>query len=159
MGYVAQMRLHFVWTGKTKDRRCKALVDDYLERIRHFAPCDVTELKDLPAGNERQTIVLEGERMAGAVERDDFVILLDEGGSEMTSKDLASLIEKRRLEGVKRLGVVFGGFAGVSDGLRKKAQLRLSLSRMTMTHELTRVVTLEQIYRAFTLIAGLPYHR
>jgi 23S rRNA (pseudouridine1915-N3)-methyltransferase len=144
------MRLHFVWTGKTKDRRCRALVDDYLERIRHFAPCDVTELKDLPPGKERQTVILE---------RDDFVILLDEGGSEMTSKDLASLIEKRRLEGVKRLAVVFGGFAGVSDDLRKKAQLKLSLSRMTMTHELTRVVTLEQIYRAFTLIAGLPYHR
>ncbi|MEP7274402.1 MAG: 23S rRNA (pseudouridine(1915)-N(3))-methyltransferase RlmH [Acidobacteriota bacterium] len=153
------MRLHFLWIGKTKDRRCAALIADYLERIGHFASSEVTELKDQTGGDEKRLVAAEGSRIVGALERDDFVLLLDEGGTEMTSKELAGLIEMRQLAGVKRMGVVVGGFAGVSDEVRKRAHARLSLSRLTLTHELARVVLLEQIYRAFTLIAGLPYHR
>ena len=153
------MRLHFVWIGKTKDRRCAALIDDYLARVGHFAPCDVTEIRDQKTGDEKRVIESEGTKITAALERDDFVMLLDESGTEMSSKELAATIDQCRSGGIKRLGIVVGGFAGLSDVVRARANVRVSLSRMTMTHELARVVFLEQVYRAFTLIAGLPYHR
>jgi len=153
------MRLHFVWIGKTKDRRCAALIEDYLARIEHFASSEVTEIRDQKAADEKRVKQAEGSKLVSALERDDFVVLLDEGGTEMSSKELASLIDQCQIGGVRRLGIVVGGFAGVSDEVRGKANARLSLSRLTLPHELARVVLLEQIYRAFTLIAGLPYHR
>jgi len=153
------MRLHFVWIGKTRDRHCAGLVADYLGRIERFAPCDVSELRAQASGDERRMVVTEGLRLIEAVEGDDFVALLDEGGREMTSRELAAFVDERRLSGVKRLGLVIGGFAGVSEEVKKRAQAKLCLSRLTLTHELARVVLVEQIYRAFTLLGGLPYHR
>ena len=153
------MRLHFVWIGKTKDRRCAGLVADYLGRIGRFAPYEVSEVRAQASGDERRVVVTEGLRLIEAIEGDDFVVLLDEGGREMTSRELAVFVDERRISGVKRLGLVIGGFAGVSDELKKRAQVKFCLSRLTLTHELARVVLVEQIYRAFTLLAGLPYHR
>ena len=153
------MRLHFVWIGKTKDRRCAGLVDDYLGRIERFAPYEVSEVRAQASGDERRVVVTEGLRLIEAIEGDDFVVLLDEGGREMTSRELAVFVDERRISGVKRLGLVIGGFAGVSDELKKRAQVKFCLSRLTLTHELARVVLVEQIYRAFTLLGGLPYHR
>lgn len=153
------MKLHFVWIGKTKDRHCAALVADYLDRIKRFASCDVRELKEQNASDEQRVILAEGAKLLDAVEKDDFVVLLDERGREMTSPQLAEFISTRQLAGTKRLAFVIGGFAGVSDDVKKRASLQLALSRMTLTHELARVVVTEQIYRAFSLLAGLPYHK
>ena len=153
------MRLHFVWVGKTKDRRCAALVADYLERIGHFAPCEVGEVKEQPAGDANRVVAAEGAKLLAAVERDDYVVLLDEGGRQFSSPELAEFVDARRRDGVKRLAFVIGGFAGVSEEVRRRARLRLALSRLTLTHELARVLLAEQVYRAFTLLAGLPYHK
>ena len=156
------MRLHLVWIGKTRDRHCAALIEEYLDRIKHFATCEVSELKDRSGADEKRPdrlVVTEGRKLITAIERDDFVALLDEEGNEYSSLQFAEFIDKRRLAGTKRLAFVIGGFAGVSDEVKKRADLRLSLSRMTLTHELARVILTEQIYRAFTLLAGLPYHR
>lgn len=154
------MKLHFVWIGKSKDRHAAALVDDYLKRIKRFAPCAVSEWKE-PAGstNERCVVAAESAKLLKAVERDDFVILLDEDGREMSSTELANFIGQQQQRGTKRLAFVIGGFAGVSDEVKQRAQLQLALSRLTLTHELARVVLTEQIYRAYTLLAGLPYHK
>ncbi len=153
------MKLRFVWTGKTRDRNCAALIDDYLERIKRFAPCEVSELKEQSVADQKRAVVLEGGNLIAAVERDDFVVLLDEKGREFSSPQFADFIGQRQMAGTKRLAFVIGGFAGVSDEVKRRADLRLSLSPMTLTHELARVVLAEQIYRAFTLLAGLPYHR
>ncbi|MGE0131616.1 MAG: 23S rRNA (pseudouridine(1915)-N(3))-methyltransferase RlmH [Blastocatellales bacterium] len=153
------MRLHFVWIGKTRDRNCAALTSDYLERIKRFASCEVSELKEQQSGDEKRVIAAEGRKLISAIERDDFVVLLDEGGSEFTSLRFAEFIGQRRQAGIKRLAFVIGGFAGVSDEIKERANTRLALSRMTLTHELARVVLTEQIYRAFTLLEGLPYHK
>ena len=157
------MKLHFVWIGKTRDRNCVALIDDYLERIKRFAPYEVSELKERSSSGEKRLpnrlAPAESQKLISAIERDDFVALLDEGGREFTSPQFAEFIVKRREAGTKRLAFVIGGFAGVSDEVKQRADLRLSLSRMTMTHELARVILTEQIYRAFTLLAGLPYHK
>ncbi len=151
--------LHFVWIGKTKDRHCAALIADYLDRIKRFASCEVSELKEQGSGDEKRVIAAESVKLLDALEKDDFIVLLDERGREMTSPELAEFVAARQQAATKRLAFVVGGFAGVSDEVRRRANLRLSLSQMTFPHELARVVLTEQIYRAFTLLGGLPYHK
>jgi 23S rRNA (pseudouridine1915-N3)-methyltransferase len=153
------MKLHFVWIGKTRDRNCAALVADYPERTRRFVHYEVRELKEQSGADEKRMIAAEGRKLISAIERDDFVALLDEKGGEFDSPQFAEFIAERQRAGTKRLAFVIGGFAGVSDEVRQRADLRLSLSRMTLTHELARVFLTEQVYRAFTLLAGSPYHK
>lgn len=153
------MRLHLVWIGKTRDRRCAALLADYLARLERFAPCEVSELKEQSAGDERRVVAAESERLLASVERDDYIVLLDEAGREMTSEDVAAFISARQQAGAKRLAFVIGGFAGTGEEVKRRAHLKWSLTRLTLTHELARVVLAEQLYRAYTLLAGLPYHR
>lgn len=153
------MKLHFVWIGKTKDRRCAALIDDYLTRIKRFAACETSELKEASGADEKRIIAAESRKLLAAIEKDDFVVLLDEIGRQMTSPELAEFISARQQAGTKRLAFVIGGFAGAGDEVRQRANLQLALSKMTLTHELARVFAAEQIYRAFTLLAGLPYHK
>jgi 23S rRNA (pseudouridine1915-N3)-methyltransferase len=154
------MRLHFVWIGKTKERHCAALVADYLKRLTRFAQCDVSELKE-PSGSseERRVIAWEGEKILAAVERDDFAVLLDEQGRQFSSPALAEFIGARQQASVKRLAFIIGGFAGVSAEVKQRANLIWSLSPLTLPHDLARVVLTEQLYRAYTLLAGLPYHK
>ncbi|MBO0798765.1 MAG: 23S rRNA (pseudouridine(1915)-N(3))-methyltransferase RlmH [Blastocatellia bacterium] len=154
------MRLQIVWIGKTRDRNCRGLIDDYLERIKHFVRVDVSQLKEQGSGaDEKRMIAAEGARILENIERDDFVVLLDEQGRQLSSRELAEFLSARQQAGTKRLVLVIGGFAGVSDEVKRRANDRLALSRMTLTHELARVVLTEQIYRALSLLAGLPYHK
>ncbi|MBK7598568.1 MAG: 23S rRNA (pseudouridine(1915)-N(3))-methyltransferase RlmH [Acidobacteria bacterium] len=154
------MRLHLVWIGKTRDKNLAEVIEDYLERIRRFTAVDVSELKDPPAAaDEKRVIAAQGAKLIAALERDDYVILLDERGRELGSRELADLLDARQQSGVKRVAVVIGGFAGVNEEVRKRADLTLALSRMTFTHEMARVIITEQIYRAYSLLAGLPYHK
>jgi 23S rRNA (pseudouridine1915-N3)-methyltransferase len=154
------MRLHFVWIGKTKDRHCAALIADYRDRLTRFTQCAVSELKE-PAsgGDDRRVVTLEGEKILTAVERDDYVILLDERGRQFSSTAFAELLGERQQAGVKRLAFIIGGFAGVSESVRQRAHLVWSLSQSTLPHEIARIVLTEQVYRAHTLLAGLPYHK
>jgi 23S rRNA (pseudouridine1915-N3)-methyltransferase len=162
------MKLHFVWIGKTKDRPCAALIADYLARLARFAPCEVSELKE-PSGNhsgslsgkgaERRVVAQEGEKILAAIARDDYVVLLDEKGRQFSSPALAEFIGARQQAGRKRVAFIIGGFAGVSDAVRQSADLVWSLSQLTLPHEIARVVVTEQVYRAYTLLAGLPYHK
>lgn len=154
------MRLHFVWIGKTKDRHCAALIAEYITRLTRFTPYEVSELKEPSgSGDERRVVALEGEKILTAVERDDFVILLDEQGRQYSSPAFAEFLSERQQASVKRLAFIIGGFAGVSDKVRQRAQLVWSLSSLTFPHEIARVVLAEQVYRAYTLLAGLPYHK
>jgi 23S rRNA (pseudouridine1915-N3)-methyltransferase len=153
------VKLHFVWIGKTRNRACAALIADYLGRIKHFVQCEVSELKEQTGADEKRMVAAESRKLISAIERDDFVALLDEKGGEFDSPQFAEFIVKRQQAGAKRLAFVIGGFAGVSDEVKQRAHVRLSLSRMTLTHELARVVLTEQVYRAFTLLAGSPYHK
>jgi len=154
------MRLHFVWMGKTRDRNCAALIKDYLARIGRYAAVDVSELKEQASGSDEIRMKsAEGSKILSTTDRDDFVILLDEHGETISSTGLAKLIDRHQQDGVKRMAFIIGGFAGVSEEVRKKADIQLSLSRMTLTHEMARLVLVEQVYRAYTLLAGLPYHR
>jgi len=154
------MKLHFVWIGKTKQRPAALLIADYLERVARFASVETSELKEPPATkDERRLVQLEGEKILAAVERDDYVVLLDERGRHFSSPALAEWIGARQQASVKRLAFIIGGFAGVSESVKERANLIWSLSSLTLPHELARVILAEQVYRGFTLLAGLPYHK
>jgi len=153
------VKLRFVWIGKTKDRHCAALTTEYLNRIMRFTSCEVRELKEQSGNDEKRIIAAEGAKLLDTLAKDDFTVLLDERGREMTSPELANFISDKQQAGIKHLSFVIGGFAGVSEEVKQRANFQLALSRMTLTHELARVLLSEQVYRAFTLLAGLPYHK
>ncbi|MBL8205899.1 MAG: 23S rRNA (pseudouridine(1915)-N(3))-methyltransferase RlmH [Blastocatellia bacterium] len=154
------MKLHFVWIGKTKERHCAALVDEYLKRLSRFASHEISELKDINGSADASRVThIESAKILAAVERDEFVVLLDETGQSISSVELAEFIQIKQQQSCKRIAFIIGGFAGVTDEVKKRAQLKLALSRMTLTHEFARVLLAEQLYRAYTLIAGVPYHK
>jgi 23S rRNA (pseudouridine1915-N3)-methyltransferase len=153
------MYLRLIWVGKTKNEHLRALVDDYLGRLRHFVRCEVTELRESGARTEREGIEDESRRIIGALRSDAFVVLLDVEGREWSSTELAGEIEKWQMGGKKEVAFVIGGHSGVSKEVAERARLRWSLTRLTLTHEMARVVLAEQLYRAYTIIHGMPYQK
>ena len=153
------MHLRLIWVGKTKNEHLRALVEDYLGRLRRFIRTEVTELRESSARTEREGIEEEGRRIIGALHRDAFVILLDVEGREWSSTQLAGEIEKWQTTGKREVAFVIGGHNGVSTEVTGRANFSWSLSRLTLTHEMARVVLTEQLYRAYTIIHGLPYQK
>lgn len=153
------MKLRFIWIGKAKSGPVRELVEDYLERVKKFARVNVSELRDRDDADAKRVIEKEGEALLSAIEQDPFVVLLDERGREMQSRELAAFLEKHRMDGTRLVTFVIGGHLGVSERVRKRADLTLALSRMTLTHELARVLLVEQVYRAFAILHGLPYQK
>jgi 23S rRNA (pseudouridine1915-N3)-methyltransferase len=153
------MHLRLIWVGKTKNEHLRALVEDYLGRLRRFVRSEVTELRESAARTEREGIEDEGKRIIGALHRDAFIVLLDVEGREWRSTELAVEIEKWQMSGRKEVAFVIGGHGGVSKEVAERAHLLWSLSRLTLTHEMARVVLAEQLYRAYTIIHGMPYQK
>ena len=153
------MHLRLIWVGKTKNEHLRALIDDYLGRLKRFVRSEVTELRESASRTEREGIEEEGRRIIGALHRDALLVLLDVEGREWSSAELASEIEKWQIAGRKEVAFVIGGHNGVSQEVVSHAHLRWSLSRLTFTHEMARVVLAEQLYRAYTIIHGLPYQK
>lgn len=137
----------------------RALIDDYLTRLGRFVRCEVTEVRESPASDSRAGIEDEGKRIIGALHSDAVTILLDVEGRELSSPMLATEIEKWQSNGTKEIEFVIGGANGVSAAIAKSAKAKWSLSRFTLTHEMARVVLIEQLYRAYTIINGLPYQK
>jgi 23S rRNA (pseudouridine1915-N3)-methyltransferase len=150
------MRFRFVWIGKTRDARMRALVDEYLQRLGRFTRFEVTELRE---GAGRAGIEEESKRIIGALHSAALTVLLDLEGREWSSPQLAAEVEKWQNGGVKEVAFVIGGPDGVSAQVAARADLRWSLSRLTLTHEMARVLLVEQLYRAYTIIHGLPYQK
>lgn len=150
------MRFHFVWVGKTKDKNWRALQTEYLSRLLHFVKCEITEVKDaLP----HETKEIEGNRILEKVNHSSFVCLLDVKGRSISSPELAKEIEKWQNRGLKEITFIIGGAEGVSSEVVERADFSLSLSFLTFTHEAARVILLEQLYRAYTIIRGFPYQK
>jgi 23S rRNA (pseudouridine1915-N3)-methyltransferase len=153
------MLFRLIWIGKTKNEHLRALVDDYLGRLKRFVACEVTELRESAARGASEGIEDEGKRIISALRSNALVVLLDVEGREWSSIDLAGKIEKWQNGGRREVAFVIGGHNGVSKGVASRADLRWSLSRLTLTHEMARVVLAEQLYRAYTIIRGLPYQK
>lgn len=150
------MRFRFVWVGKTKDKNYRALQDDYLKRLSHFVKCDIVEVRDGSGEAARET---EGNRILEKLNPNAFVCLLDVGGKGLSSTDLAAQVERWQNAGLKEIALIIGGADGVSAAVAEKADFKVSLSFLTFTHEMARVVLLEQLYRAFMIIKGFPYQK
>lgn len=146
------MRFRFVWVGKTKDKNWLALQEEYLRRLSHFARFEIVELRD--AGVE-----LESKRILEKVNQSNFVCLLDVKGRTVSSHDLAGKIEDWQNRAFREIVFVIGGAEGVASEVVEKADFSLSLSLLTFTHETARVILLEQLYRAYTIIKGFPYQK
>lgn len=152
------MRLKVIWPGKTKNRECRALEEFYLARIRQLQPCALVEVKEAKGLDDRYSEKIK-EIEAKNLEKhlkDDYIICLFDKGREMSSEDFARFLEKRSLTPPGATFVV-GGFAGLAERIIKRADVLLALSRMTFSHELCRVVLLEQIYRGLTIMKGKHY--
>lgn len=134
--------------GKTRCGEMRALLGDYLGRIRHYAEIEATELPNSPAALRK----LKTDSAAAWV-------LLDAAGKQLTSQQFARWLADQRDRGTRELIFLCGDDEGFPDEWRRKAHTKLSLSTMTLPHELARVVLAEQIYRAFTILAGHPYNK
>ena len=153
------MRLRFIWVGKTKNEQMSALIDEYLKRLSRFVRCEIKEVNAAAGRTPRAGIEDEGRRIKGALHRDGLTVLLDVKGHEWSSPELAAEIERWQMSGTKEVAFIIGGQDGVSAEIAARADLRWSLSRLTLTHEMARVLLLEQIYRAYTIIHGWPYQK
>jgi len=150
------MKFKFTWVGKTKDAHWRALQDEYLRRLAHFVNCEITEVKDA-AGSD--SVEIEGNRITASLNHSSFVTLLDVKGRTLSSPELAAQIEKWQNQGLREVTFIIGGATGVSREVADRADFALSLSFLTFTHEMARVVLLEQLYRAYTIIRGFPYQK
>ena len=147
--------------GKTTDKRFEAITQEYIERIRHYIPFTVEvipELKNTKGLSQDEQKKREGELIQKNLQPGDYVVLLDEHGSERSSMDFASWMQKKMASGPKRLVFIVGGPYGFSDAIHQKGNEEISLSRMTLSHQMIRMFFVEQIYRAMTILNGEPYH-
>jgi 23S rRNA (pseudouridine1915-N3)-methyltransferase len=152
------MRIRFIWPGKTKDEHLRVLVNEYLKRLSRFARCEVIETRDGTA-SDMAAVEKESHRILEAIPARSQMVLLDLKGREWSSPELAAQVQRWENDSLKEVAIVIGGPRGVSAGVVARAQARWRLSRLTLTHEMTRVVSVEQLYRAYTINRGLPYQK
>ena len=152
------MRLRIIWTGKTRDARLRALVEDYAERLSHFVRCEVTELREV-GRSDKTGIDKETKRISDRLRPGSLTVLLDADGAEWTSQQLADQVRNWEGQGIKEVAFVIGGPNGFAGDFKTSVNKRWSLSRLTLTHEMARVLLFEQLYRAYTIIHGLPYQK
>ncbi|MGA7080269.1 MAG: 23S rRNA (pseudouridine(1915)-N(3))-methyltransferase RlmH [Terriglobales bacterium] len=149
------MKIKVAWIGKTKEPAIETLTAEYLKRISHYAEVAGLALKDedailsLASGTRLQKVIMNKERHK--------LVLLDSRGKQFSSEELAEFLQREQLNAVALLFAI-GGSDGFSDEARGRASLILSLGKMTLPHELARVVLLEQLYRGFTILKNHPYH-
>jgi 23S rRNA (pseudouridine1915-N3)-methyltransferase len=154
------MKTELIVVGKTTDKHFAAAITDYIERIGHYMPFGMTvipELKNTKSLSEEQQKEREGELILRLLQPADTVVMLDERGTERRSTDFASWLQKKQ-QTARRLVFIIGGPYGFSPAVYQRASEQISLSRMTFSHQMIRLIFTEQIYRACTIIRGEPYH-
>lgn len=155
------MKIALIQTGRTADRNISVAIDDYASRIRKYSGFEIITVpelkntKNMPFAEQKNK---EGKKIIQVINADDFVILLDERGKEFRTVDFAEMLGKIFMLPKKRLLFIIGGPWGFSDEVYSRGDMKISLSQMTFPHQLVRLLFLEQLYRAFTIIKGEPYH-
>ena len=155
------MKTTLILVGKTTDRYLDALIADYVQRIRHYMTFDVEVIPDLRAGKsltQSQQREQDGRLILQHLRQGDYLLLLDERGREMRSVEWAEYLGRLFCKSYKRLVFVVGGPYGFSQEVYDRCQGKISLSRMTFSHQMIRLIFTEQVYRALTILHGEPYH-
>jgi 23S rRNA (pseudouridine1915-N3)-methyltransferase len=155
------MKITFITVGKTEDAYLKDGIEKYVKRLKHYTKLElgeIPELKNTKALTEDQQKTKEAELILKKVTPQDHLILLDEAGQEFSSVQFANYLNKRAISSVASLVFVVGGPYGFDQSVYQRANDKISLSRMTFSHQMVRLFFVEQLYRAFTIIKGEPYH-
>ncbi|WP_270712706.1 23S rRNA (pseudouridine(1915)-N(3))-methyltransferase RlmH [Phocaeicola coprophilus] len=155
------MKFALLVVGRTVEKHYITAINDYVERIKHYTPFDmevIPELKNTKSLSMEQQKEKEGELILKALQPGDVVVLLDEHGKEFRSIEFAEWAEKKMHTVNKRLVFIIGGPYGFSKDVYAAAQEKLSLSKMTFSHQMIRLIFVEQLYRAMNILAGGPYH-
>lgn len=158
------MEINIISVGKLKERYLQEGIDEFIKRLRPYSRIRIIELTDEriaanPSPKEQEAIKnKEGERILNSLEERSYVIALDVKGKPMSSEGLARSIQNLQVQGYSSISFIIGGALGLSKEVLRRADYRLSLSHMTFTHQMVRLILIEQIYRAFRIIRGEPYH-
>lgn len=155
------MKIVILAVGRTSTQYIASATDDFIRRASRYMPVEMAVIPDLKSTrtlSEEQQKQREGRLIIEALQPGDLVTLLDERGKELTSREFSAEIERGAVSGLKRMVFVIGGPYGFSDEVYSRADRKLSLSRMTFTHEMVRLFFAEQVYRAMTIMHGEPYH-
>ena len=146
------MRINLIVIGKLKEKFLVDGVAEYIRRLKKFTTIEIREI------GECRTVEEEGQKILSLVPKDSWLCVLDVSGAALSSEDFAKKFATLNLSGVNNLTFAIGGAFGLSEELRRTASFRLSLSQMTLTHQMARLILVEQIYRAFKINRHEPYH-
>ena len=155
------MRIHVMFIGKTMGKLFQEAISDYQQRLTHYVPFvieEVPDLKNTKSLTEEQQKEKEADMVFDRLQSGDVLVLLDEKGKEFTSREFSTFLENKMHTVNKRLVLLIGGPYGFSQRIYDAAQGKISLSKMTFSHQMVRLFLVEQIYRAFTIMRGEPYH-
>jgi 23S rRNA (pseudouridine1915-N3)-methyltransferase len=150
------------WVGKTQNEQIRSLLSVYLGRLRHMTPIEVIEIRDLSKRRGLKGAALlaaEGREIERALAPGCRRVVLDERGTEFSSPEFARWLEAQQVPGTQEIAFIVGGPEGVDRTVSEQAHLRLSLGKMTWTHEMARLLFLEQVYRALSISRNIPYHK
>ena len=159
------MKITLITVGKIKEKYFTDAIAEYMKRLSRYCKPEIVQVADEKTPEnaalavEKQVKDTEGERILRHVAEDAFVVALEIRGEMLSSEELADFIERKQVSGTSHIQFVIGGSLGLSEAVLRRADYRLSFSRMTFPHQLMRVVLLEQIYRSFRIIAGEPYQK
>ncbi len=155
------MKLTLIVIGKTDNDYINKGIDIFKSRLKHYLPFEIKcipDIKNTKNLSTEQQKTKEGELILSNIENSDQLVLLDENGKEFSSVEFSKYMQKKMLSGVKNLAFVIGGPYGFSNEIYKRANGKVSLSRMTFSHQMVRLIFTEQLYRAMTILKGEPYH-
>jgi 23S rRNA (pseudouridine1915-N3)-methyltransferase len=155
------MKIKLLVIGKTDDKNLNALIDLYMKRLKHYITFDIQVIPDIRAAKNfttEQQKEREGELILNALENPDILVLLDENGQAFGSVEFSNYLQKKMNSGIKQMVLAVGGPYGFSKAVYERAQGKLSLSKMTFSHQMVRLFVVEQLYRAFTILNNEPYH-
>ncbi len=155
------MKVVLLSVGKTDDDFYTQAIDIFKKRLSYYIPFEtefIPDLKSTKKLSEKEQKILEGENILNRIQQGDYIVLLDDKGKQYSSIEFARFMEKKSHSVPKRLVFVVGGPYGFSDEVYQRANEKLSLSKMTFTHQMVRLIFVEQLYRAMTILKGEPYH-
>jgi len=155
------MKIRLLVIGKTDDKNLNQLIENYQKRLQHYIGFQlemIPDIKNVKNLSEIQQKEKEGELILAKLQNTDQLVLLDEKGKEFRSLDFADFLQKKMNSGIKQLVLVIGGPYGFSETVYKKAMGKISLSKMTFSHQMIRLFIVEQLYRGFTILKNEPYH-
>lgn len=155
------MTIKLLGIGKTDDPSLQNLTEVYVKRLQFYNKLEIELIPDIKNAknlDENQQKQKEGELLLNKITASDFVVLLDENGKQYSSEDFSVFLQKRMNSGIKQLTFIIGGPYGFSEEIYRRADAKLSLSKMTFSHQMVRLFFIEQLYRAYTILKNEPYH-